>query len=83
MRQIYSAVLAIIITMVSGCQKEVNYALSNGTGNDNNNNSKPAIFIGTLQGNVIDENDKAAVEVSIKIGNKTAVTDARGYLSRG
>jgi hypothetical protein len=77
MKRFYYSILLICVSVITfNCQKEINYSLAvlPGTGN---NNADPVTA--TLQGNIIDENDQPAADVTIRVGNKTATTDGRGY----
>ena len=76
MKRIYHAILLVVISIAAfNCQKEISYS---GTG-------LPAAEITiqtrtvTLQGNILNENGLAAAGVMIKVGTKTATTNARGY----
>jgi hypothetical protein len=57
------------------CQKEISYIGTPDPGQVVPSNPITA----NLQGNVVDENGLAANNVSIKVGAKTASTDAKGY----
>lgn len=43
------------------------------------NLSEPAPVTATVQGNILDENGDPAAGVTVKAGNKNAITDAKGY----
>lgn len=76
MKRLHLIILLIVSVIAFNCQKESSYSGPGipGTGN----NSKDPITA-TLQGNVIDENGRPAIGVSINVGIKTVTTDARGY----
>ncbi|MEP7373660.1 MAG: hypothetical protein ABI675_09755 [Chitinophagaceae bacterium] len=78
MKRFYYAILLTCLSVIGlNCQKEISYALKNpgaGTGNGN-----PSPLIATLQGNIIDENDRPAANVAIQVGNKTVITNDKGY----
>ncbi|PZR29393.1 MAG: hypothetical protein DI535_03380 [Citrobacter freundii] len=75
MKRLY-VVMLIFVSLVSfHCQKEVSYA---GLPVDKNGVSADPVTA-TLQGNVVDENNVPATGVLIKVGNKTILTDERGY----
>ncbi|MEO6612670.1 MAG: hypothetical protein ABIT05_14700 [Chitinophagaceae bacterium] len=63
-------VLAFISILFIGCQKELSFS---------NPNPNAVPVTATLQGNVVDENGGPAAGVTITVGTKTAVTDAKGY----
>ena len=74
MKRLLTAFLLVIITIIGfNCQKELSYDIP---GSNNNGNSP---LIATLQGNVIDENGQPAAGVTVKVGGKTAITNAKGY----
>jgi len=76
MKRYYSAILLICASIFTfNCQKEINY-LNYGFSGANNN---PAPFKATLQGNIIDENDLPAENVTIQVGDKTTTTNTDGY----
>jgi hypothetical protein len=73
MKRLFYPFLLICVSVLSfNCQKELSF--DRGTVN---NNSNP--INATLQGNIKDENGRPAMGVIIKVGAKTATTDARGY----
>lgn len=75
MNRIYHLLVFFLLAMLfSQCQKEVSFALGNETQNTN-----PDPINSVLQGNVVDENGKPAMGVTIKVGAKTTSTNARGY----
>ncbi|MEO8404240.1 MAG: hypothetical protein ABI480_06585 [Chitinophagaceae bacterium] len=76
MRRIYALITVILVSISAfHCQREVsNGGLMPGL---NGNTSTP--ITATLQGNVFNEIDQPAAGVNIKVGNKTAITDAQGY----
>jgi hypothetical protein len=77
MKGLYHALIVFCIALFTfNCQKEVSY---NGPGNPGNGNNNTDPITATLQGNIVDENDQPAIGVLIKVGNKTATTNARGY----
>lgn len=78
MKRLYPVLILIFFSVLAiNCQKEV----SKGFDPDPNNNNPNVVAPVTahLQGNVIDENGMPAQGVSVKVGTKTAMTDARGY----
>ncbi|MBC7946967.1 MAG: carboxypeptidase regulatory-like domain-containing protein [Chitinophagaceae bacterium] len=76
MKGLYLAVSLILLSVLSfNCQKELSSGpVLPGTGN----NSKNPITA-TLQGNIVDETGQPASGVSIRVGSKTAITNAKGY----
>lgn len=68
---IYTLSLFILCFTALNCQKEVSYTSAAGE------NNQP--ITATIQGNVIDENNQAASLVTITVGNKTTITDDKGY----
>ncbi|HEY6505570.1 MAG TPA: carboxypeptidase-like regulatory domain-containing protein [Chitinophagaceae bacterium] len=77
MKRLYHFILLVSIAVITfNCQKEISYSGPDipGTGN---NNTDP--ITATLQGNIVDENGQPAIGVTIKVGTKTATTNARGY----
>lgn len=74
MQRLFTAILLLgIVILGLNCQKELSF---NGPGPVNNN---PNPITATVQGNIKDESGKPAMGVTIKVGNKTATTNARGY----
>jgi len=63
--------LAFVSIFFTGCQKELSFT------NPGGSNTDPVTA--TLQGNVVDENDNPASGVTVTVGAKTVVTDAKGY----
>lgn len=77
MKRLSYAILLIIFSFIGfHCQKEISYINTSGPGNSNNN---PAPLEATLQGNIVDENDQPAADVTIQVGNNTVITNADGY----
>src|SRR5215211_7093737 len=73
MIRVYRAIVVCSIAVfLFQCQKEI--SLQNGTGQVSSNP-----LLGTIQGNVMDENDQPATGVVVKVGTKSATTDTRGY----
>lgn len=68
---IYPFILLLLGFTAFNCQKEVSYT--------NEVVDTSLSFMATLQGNVIDENNQPASMVTITVGNKITVTDAKGY----
>ncbi|HEY0356877.1 MAG TPA: carboxypeptidase-like regulatory domain-containing protein, partial [Flavisolibacter sp.] len=68
--------LALILTSVLffQCQRELSFI-----GGSDPQPALPAPITATVQGNVLDENGLPADGVNIKVGTKTATTDAKGY----
>ena len=66
-------VLFLLISLISfHCQRELSF-------NEGNSNSNPFPVTATLQGNILDENGQPASGVTVKVGNKTTTTNAKGY----
>lgn len=79
MKRLYYALLLVCISIFTfNCQKEISIDLPGGPTNPGNN-QPTAPITATLQGNILDEVGKAAAGVTIKVGTKTATTNARGY----
>lgn len=77
MKRLYYAILLMSISVISfNCQKEVSYS-GPGIPDTGNNNTDP--ITATLQGNVVNENGQPATGVTLKVGTKTATTNAYGY----
>ncbi len=77
MKRIYYAIVLICISIIYfNCQKEISYNRLGVTGTENNN-ADPVTA--TLQGNIQDETGQPLTGVIIKVGSKTASTNARGY----
>lgn len=75
MKRLYYVLIAAAICVLSiHCQREVSDFPGGG---DNNNNKSP--INATVQGNVVDQNGQPAAGVAIKVGNKIATTDNKGY----
>jgi len=75
MRRFYrNCILALVSLLFFQCQKEISDSLG---GDTQNNNPDPITAV--LQGNVLDENGKPAMGVTIKTGTKVTTTNARGY----
>jgi hypothetical protein len=74
-RLYYIILLASISIFTFNCQKELSN--SRGIPGIGNNNTNP--ITATLQGNIVDENGQPAAGVMVKVGTKTATTNARGY----
>lgn len=78
MKRLFYAILLISISVISfNCQKEISYSGIGVPPAPGNNNPNP--ITATLQGNIVDENGQPAMGVAIKVGSKTATTNARGY----
>ena len=76
MKRLYAAFALITISLLSfHCQRELSN-INNGGGTAGND---PAPLTAILQGNITDENGQPAMDVAIKVGNKTATTNAHGY----
>lgn len=79
MKRLYAAFMLVFIAVLGfHCQREVSNIDIPGMAGDNDINSASPITA-TLQGNVLDETGAPAIGVNIKVGTKTATTDARGY----
>jgi hypothetical protein len=66
--------LLLLSVLFTQCQKEVGFV-----GGPDPVVTTPEPLTANLQGNVFDENDQPAAGVTVRVGNKTATTDARGY----
>lgn len=77
MRRIYSALTLLFISLLFlQCQREVSHF----GGPDNPGQIvTPDPITTALQGNIFDENGAPAAGVTITAGNKTAITDAKGF----
>lgn len=79
MKRIYSAFAFVFISLLAiHCQKEISNGID-GPEIPDFTNPAPAPVTATLQGNILDEAGKPAIGVVIKVGSKTATTNARGY----
>lgn len=77
MKRLYYVILLVCISIFTfNCQKEVSYS-GPGLPGTGNNNTDP--ISATLQGNITDEAGQPAIGVTIRVGSKTATTNARGY----
>ncbi len=74
MRRFQLFALFFVSLLFIQCQKEVGFE-----GGIEPRPALPAPITAVLQGNVLDENGQPAPGVNVKVGSKTAVTDARGY----
>ena len=74
MKRVHIILLALISILAFNCQQEIKIDLNNP-----GNPTAPAPITATLQGNIIDENDQPAMGVTVKVGSKSAITDAKGY----
>jgi len=68
-------ILILTSVLFFECQKEVGYVGSGDPGGV----VLPDALTANLQGNIIDESNQPASGVQIKVGSKTATTDAKGY----
>jgi hypothetical protein len=76
MKKLISAFLLVFIALLSfHCQKEISNVLPG----NNNGGGGTAPVTATLQGNVVDETGQPAAGVAVKVGNKNATTDSKGY----
>src|SRR4029079_7909054 len=73
MKRVYQLLLVLVPVLFFRCQKGVDVSFET---NNNNNNVN---LKGTVQGNILDENGKAAADVQVTVGSITVNTDARGY----
>lgn len=81
MKTLYPALVFIFISVIAfNCQKEARN-IGDGTGipGNGNNTNTPSPVTSAIQGNVMDENGKPAVGVSINVGNSSVTTDSKGY----
>ena len=69
--------LAISALLFYQCQKEISY--TNNSGGGPGQVIDPSPLTANLQGNIVDENDQPAANVTIKVGAQTVVTDSKGY----
>jgi hypothetical protein len=77
MKRLYYSILLICISVITfNCQKEISHSGGNPPGTGNNNFNP---ITTSLQGNVLNENGQPAINVIIKVGTKTATTNANGY----
>ena len=77
MKRLYYAILLVCVSVITfNCQKEIRYS-GLGVPGTGNNNAVPVKA--TLQGNIIDETGQPATNVMVKVGDKTATTNAEGY----
>jgi hypothetical protein len=77
MRSSYRVLLlAITALLFYQCQKEISYTNNSG---GSGQVVAPNPLTANLQGNISDENDQPAANVTIKVGSQTVVTDSKGY----
>ena len=69
--------LAISALLFYQCQKEISY--TNNSGGGPGQVIDPSPLTANLQGNIVDENDQPAADVTLKVGAQTVVTDSKGY----
>ncbi len=69
-------VFAFFLATLAGCKRDVSHT---GTPDPQPNIVNPEPVTATIQGNVYNENNDPAAGVLIKVGIKTATTDAKGY----
>jgi len=74
MRFIRAIALLFVSILFFQCQKEVSYI-----GQPDMPVATPDPLTARLQGTVLNENGQPAQGVTVKVGNQTATTDARGY----
>ena len=72
MKKVFFILFGLISIISFHCQKELSYVNVAGT-----NGAFPTST--TLQGNVFDENGQPAIGVTIKTGDQSTITNARGY----
>jgi hypothetical protein len=78
MKRLYSACIFVFFAILAfHCQKE--FSVPGGIDPNIPNTTTPAPVNATLQGNVFDKNGDPAMDVTVKVGSKTATTDVRGY----
>ncbi len=73
-RLLYPVLLICISVLTFNCQKEVSFS-----GDPVSPIPGSSPITASLQGTVFDETGNTASGVSIKVGNKTVITDAKGY----
>jgi hypothetical protein len=72
MKKFLAALLLVFVAILSfQCQKEI----SHGGGDPDND----VLITRTVQGNIVDENGQPASGVTVRVGSKTVITDAKGY----
>ncbi len=74
MRLLRAFALLFTAVLFFQCQKELSYV-----GSADPKPAIPAPIAATVQGNITDENGQPAAGVNIRVGNKSAVTDVKGY----
>lgn len=74
MRRYIAYVVLLASVLLVQCQKEIGFVGTPDTGV-----VKPEPLTANVQGNVLDETGQPAAGVTITVGTKTAITDARGY----
>lgn len=75
MKRLFYPVLLVCISILTfNCQKEIS-----GEGNPTLPVSPSAPITATISGRIVDDNNQPASGVSIKVGSKTATTNAKGY----
>src|SRR5690349_19294714 len=72
MKKVYFILVGFISVFSFHCQKELSYVNPNGHQN-------PFLTVTTVQGNILDENGQPAIGVTIRVGDRGVITDARGY----
>lgn len=75
MKGLYSAIIILFTSLLFiQCQREVSF-----TGGGQTENPNPDPITSHVHGIILDEFDQPAAGVDIKVGNKVAITDSRGY----
>ena len=75
MKRLYTAILFAGILVISfNCQKEISYTSANLPGTFESH-----LITTALEGNIVNENGQPVAGVVIKVGNKNASTNSKGY----
>jgi hypothetical protein len=75
MKGLYYALLITSISLLTlNCQKEYRFEVDNPV-----QGNIPSPITATVQGNIVDENGQPASDVEIKVGNKSVLSDAKGF----
>lgn len=79
MRRLYGTLLLLSLSVLFfNCQREVSF-FGNPDSPSGGQVSTPEPITAALQGNVFDENGDPAAGVTVQVGSKTALTNAKGY----
>ncbi|MGZ8545608.1 MAG: carboxypeptidase-like regulatory domain-containing protein, partial [Flavisolibacter sp.] len=74
MRMLRAFALIFTSILFFQCQKEVSFI-----GGPDPRPATPSPITAIIQGNILDETGQPASGVAIRVGSKTAITDAKGY----